>query len=81
MSKLRSRLRWTLPALAMLALPWTTRAKDKTLLIELQRDSDALPQAVNPTGTVVVGKFADSGGFFWMPTTGAIDLGGALASG
>jgi len=57
------------------------RAKDKTLFVELERRSDALPNAVNPAGTVVVGKFSDVGGFFWTPTTGAIDLGGGFATG
>jgi hypothetical protein len=47
----------------------------KTLFIDLERNSDALPNAVNPTGTIVVGKFASAGGFYWMPTTGVIDVG------
>jgi probable HAF family extracellular repeat protein len=74
-------LAWTLPALGALAAMGPVQAEDKTLLIELDPRSDALPNAVNPTGTVVVGKFATSGGFYWMPTTGVIDLGGGFATG
>jgi probable HAF family extracellular repeat protein len=39
-----------------------------------------LPNAVNASGTVV-GKFDDGGSFYWMPTTGVIDLGGGFGTG
>jgi hypothetical protein len=50
------------------------------LLIELERRSDALPGGVSASGAVVVGGFSGGGGFYWMPTTGAIAIGGASAS-
>jgi probable HAF family extracellular repeat protein len=81
MRRLATSAAWALPALAILMPAPSAQADDKALLIELDRRSDALPNAVNPTGTVLVGKFADVGGFYWMPTTGAIDLGGGLATG
>jgi probable HAF family extracellular repeat protein len=73
--------RWRLrlgTALALLA-PWTVRADDQTLLILFNQRSDAIPTAVNPTGTVIVGAFLGNGAFYWMPTTGVIDLGGGNA--
>jgi hypothetical protein len=78
---------WTLAiaavptVLTLLGPAGSVRAEDKTLLIELDRRSDALPNAVNPTGMVVVGKLSDVGAFYWMPTTGVIDLGGGFATG
>jgi len=72
---------WALGLLALVAPMGLVHAKDKTLFIELERNADALPNAVNPTGTVVVGKFADGGSFYWMPTTGVIDLGGGFGTG
>jgi probable HAF family extracellular repeat protein len=56
----------------------TARADDKTLLIELEPRSAALPAAISAAGTVVVGDFAEGGGFYWMPTTGVISIGGWL---
>ena len=75
----RARLALTLAA--MLAATRTGRAEDKTVLIELERRSGALPSAVNANGSVVVGGFDGVGGFYWMPTTGAIFLGGQQALG
>jgi probable HAF family extracellular repeat protein len=71
----------TLLAAALVASFVPAVADDKTLLIELDPRLGALPNAVNPTGTVVVGKFADSGGFYWMPTTGVIDIGSSFVTG
>ena len=48
--------------------------EDPTLLIELP--PGALPLHVNANGTLVVGGFREGGGFYWMPTTGVISLGG-----
>jgi probable HAF family extracellular repeat protein len=61
-----------------LGLVATTRANDKALLITLS--PGALPSAVSSTG-VVVGSFRDGGGFHWMPTSGAVYIGGRNASG
>jgi probable HAF family extracellular repeat protein len=55
-------------------------ADDRTIFIELDARSGALPNAVNASGTVV-GKFDDGGSFYWMPTTGVIDLGGGFGTG
>jgi probable HAF family extracellular repeat protein len=77
--RVKSRAAWALRALALFAAARTVAAADQTLLIEI--DTGALPNAVNPAGTVVVGKLADGGGFYWMPTTGVIYLGGGLATG
>jgi hypothetical protein len=63
----RSAAAGTLAAIVLLASVSPLQAGDKTLLIELDLRSGALPNAVNPTGTVVVGKFSDVGGFYWMP--------------
>jgi probable HAF family extracellular repeat protein len=76
---LTSRAAWALLALAFLAAARPVGAADQTLLIEFE--TGALPNAVNPAGSVIVGKFDDSGGLYWMPTTGVIDLGGGLATG
>jgi probable HAF family extracellular repeat protein len=58
----------------VLVLPAGIRADDPTLLIELP--TGALPLAVNANGTLIVGNFRAGGGFYWMPTTGVISLGG-----
>jgi len=57
------------------------RAEDKTTLIELDRRSGALPLAVSVNGSVTVGAVDGGGAFYWMPTTGAIYLGGQQALG
>jgi probable HAF family extracellular repeat protein len=67
--------------LVLLAPALTARADDKTLLIELEQRSSALPSAMSATGTVVVGGFAGGGGFYWMPTTGVISIGGLGGTG
>jgi probable HAF family extracellular repeat protein len=56
------------------------RAADKPLLIELEPRSGALPGAVSASGAVVAGGFSSGGGFYWMPTTGVIFIGGLGAS-
>src|SRR5262245_46632344 len=58
------------------------RAEEKTLLIELESRSAALPTGVSASGAVVSGGFNGGlGGFYWMPTTGVIFAGGVQASG
>lgn len=56
------------------------RAGDKALLIELEQKSGALPGGVSASGALVVGGLSTAGGFYWMPTTGAIYIGGLGAS-
>jgi probable HAF family extracellular repeat protein len=67
-------------AAALVAPTLTARADDKTLLIELERRSAALPGSVSASGSVVVGSFDEGGGFYWMPTTGVISIGGATGA-
>jgi probable HAF family extracellular repeat protein len=67
-------------ALLLMAPTLTARADDKALLIELERRSEALPTGVSASGEVVVGGFETSGGFYWMPTTGVISIGGTVAA-
>jgi probable HAF family extracellular repeat protein len=67
--------------LILFAATLTVRANDTPLLIELERSSGAVANEVNAAGTIVVGSFEDgSGGFYWMPTTGVVFIGGDLAS-
>jgi probable HAF family extracellular repeat protein len=68
------KLTWRLIVMPVLALAAGIRAEDKTLLIELPPGT--LPFGVNASGSVVVGGLRTGGGFYWMPTTGVIYLGG-----
>jgi probable HAF family extracellular repeat protein len=63
-------------ALVLVALSQTAPAGKETLLIELDPRSSALPAGVSASGAVVVGGFDSGGGFYWMPTTGVISVGG-----
>ena len=67
-------------SLLLLAATLTVRASDKAMLIEMEQRSDALPNGVSATGAVVVGSRNSGGGFYWMPTTGAIFIGGLGAT-
>jgi probable HAF family extracellular repeat protein len=71
--------RWFLSIL-LLGFALEARAGDKALLIELERRSGALPGATSASGAVLVGGLASIGGFYWMPTTGAIYIGGVSAA-
>jgi probable HAF family extracellular repeat protein len=66
---------------ALLAATPPVQAEDKTSLIEIDPRGQALVGAVNASGSVVVGAFNSGGGFYWMPTTGSIFLGGQQALG
>jgi len=66
----------TLLALALCALTSGARAEDKALLIELP--DGALPRQISSSG-MVVGGLMTGGGFYWMPTTGVIYIGGKEA--
>jgi hypothetical protein len=52
-------------AAMLLAPALTSGASDKTLLIELDPRSGALPEGVGAGGAVVVGGSAQGGGFYW----------------
>lgn len=67
-------------SMMLLAAAGSVRAGDKAFLLELEQRSDALPYAVSATGAIVVGGFSSSGAFYWMPTTGVVDIGGLYAS-
>ena len=63
--------------LALMPLP-ALRAQSKATLIELP--SEALPTAIGANGATVLGTFRGGRGFYWMPTTGVIDIGGINAN-
>src|ERR1700740_2745751 len=66
----------------VLSSTFEMRADEKTLLIELESRSEALPPGVSASGAVVSGGLnGGTGGFYWMPTTGVIFAGGVQASG
>ena len=66
----------------VLASTFGIRADERTLLIELEPRSEALPTGLSASGAVVSGGFNNgSGGFYWMPTTGVIFAGGVQAAG
>src|SRR6188474_1057222 len=64
----------------VLASTFGMRADERTLLIELEARSRALPTGVSASGAVVSGGFDNGGGFYWMPTTGVIFAGGEQAA-
>ena len=66
---------------AVLTAIVSVRADDKTHLIEFDRRSGMLATGVNVNGAVVVGGSDGIGSFYWMPTTGAVFIGGQQASG
>jgi probable HAF family extracellular repeat protein len=66
----------------VLASTFGMRADEKTILIELEPRSEALPTGLSASGAVVSGGFNEGkGGFYWMPTTGVIFAGGVYAAG
>jgi probable HAF family extracellular repeat protein len=64
-------------AFALCALTLSTRADDKTLLIELPPGT--LPRDISANG-MVVGELTSGGGFYWLPTTGVVYIGGQMAT-
>ncbi len=66
-------------ALLLLATTWSGQASEKTVLIELAPRAGAQPSGLSAGGAVVVGSL-EIGGFYWMPTTGAIYTGGVAAT-
>jgi probable HAF family extracellular repeat protein len=67
-------------SLLLLVPAFAARASDKPLLIELDLRDGALPGGVSGSGAVVAGSLANGGGFYWMPTTGVVSIGGVAAS-
>jgi probable HAF family extracellular repeat protein len=59
----------------LVALITAGRAEDATLFIPLP--SGALAGGVSASGSIVGGSLRTGGAFYWMPTTGAIYIGGA----
>ena len=74
------RARWMFVTLLLLVPTLTVRAGDQTLLIYLEERSAAFPNAVSASGAVVVGGLGTGGGFYWMPTTGTVFIGGLGAT-
>ena len=64
----------------LLLMPALARASGNALLIELEQRSEALPGGMSASGAVVAGGLSTGGGFYWMPTTGVIYIGGLDAS-
>ena len=62
--------------LALCALTLSVRADDKALFIELP--AGALPRDISASG-MVVGGLRSGGGFYWLPTTGVVFVGGQIA--
>jgi probable HAF family extracellular repeat protein len=65
----------------MLMVTFRLEADDKTMLIELDQRSGALPTGVSASGAILVGGLDSGGAFYWMPTTGVIFTGGRQALG
>ena len=65
-------------AVAVLLLPARTGAGDQAVMITLA--DSALPSDVGANGSMVVGSFRNGGGFYWMPTTGVVFVGGKTVS-
>lgn len=62
--------------LALSALTLSARADEKATLIELP--AGTLPRDVS-SSSMVVGELRSGGGFYWLPTTGVIYVGGRTA--
>ena len=67
-------------SMLLLAPALPARAGEKALLIELEPRAGGRPGGVSGSGAVVAGGLAGGGGFYWMPTTGVISIGGLSAS-
>ena len=74
------RARWMFVTLLLLLPTLTVRAADQNLLIYLEARSTAFPNGVSASGAVVVGGLGTGGGFYWMPTTGTVFIGGLAAT-
>jgi probable HAF family extracellular repeat protein len=61
-------------AIAVPMLVIRTDAGNQAVMLTLA--DSALPSAVGANGSMVVGSFRSGGGFYWMPTTGVVFVGG-----
>ena len=68
----------TIAALVLVGSTLAPRAENEALFIELP--SGTLPSAVGAGGSIVVGGLRTGGGFYWMPTTGTVYIGGVSAN-
>jgi probable HAF family extracellular repeat protein len=64
--------------LAVVTLAPPLRADDPPMFITLP--AGALANGVGANGAVVVGSLRSGGGFYWMPTSGTVFIGGDFAS-
>ena len=67
--------------LALFASALTVQANDKPLFIELDPRSQLFGSGVSATGAMVIGDGLNGGGFYWMPTTGVVYIGGVATGG
>lgn len=72
-----SKLKLAFFTVAVCGLTVSTGADDETLFIELAPGT--LPRDVSSNG-MVVGELTSGGGFYWLPTTGVVSIGGQAAS-
>lgn len=66
---------------ALFAVTLRLQANDKPLFIELEPRSQLFGSGISATGAMVVGTELNGGGFYWMPTTGVIYIGGTVTGG
>src|SRR5436190_3940726 len=73
--------RLTIAAITLLVCAGFLRADDTAtpFFMELQ-PNEILPHAVGGNGWVSVGALMNGGGFYWMPNTGKVELGGTSAA-
>jgi uncharacterized membrane protein len=68
-----------LAALMVVASTLGVRAQGKAFLIEIDPRSQNFIGDMSASGAVAVGTFNGGGGFYWMPTSGAVPIGGLSA--
>jgi probable HAF family extracellular repeat protein len=72
-------MRYAILTLVLLASTLTVHGEDDALLIELPFGT--LPYGVGANGSTVVGSYRlPANGFYWMPTTGDIFIGGGVGT-
>jgi probable HAF family extracellular repeat protein len=74
------RARRVLLTLILIAPALMAGASYEALLIELEPRTRLFPNEVSAAGAVISGTFDGGGGFYWMPTTGVISIGGRSAA-
>ena len=71
-------MRYVVVTLMVLASALTAHSQDDALLIELPVGT--LPYGVSASGSIVVGSYRLPDGFYWMPTTGDVFIGGGVGA-